>query len=279
MRAFAKWFSRKGGLHISHTARTGTSVLKAWSPIYFTHMSFWRHAASALAANSQDLFKFLWNCILSLIPMDKPDTSHLFDTKMELHPEEESFAQPTIILKNSKPSNRCNSVRIAGIILVVALIAAAFIGGYLVRRAVSKSSKCETNGDALRPTSSPRLSVRLQDILADMSAENIELNLRLVYSSLVFLVVLNRHLSVKKNHLVVNRLMQFVRSDWVVVSISLWCLIACLISCFVIYMQAIIMISWLRWGRFSLIFLQHFNTENRLAIFYHPTDIGKWAIA
>ena len=211
--------------------------------------------------------------------MDKPDTSHLFDTKMELHPEEESFAQPTIILKNSKPSNRCNSVRIAGIILVVALIAAAFIGGYLVRRAVSKSSKCETNGDALRPTSSPHLSVRLQDILADMSAENIELNLRLVYSSLVFLVVLNSHLSVKKNHLVVNRLMQFVRSDWVVVSISLWCLIACLISCFVIYMQAIIMISWLRWGRFSLIFLQHFNTENRLAIFYHPTDIGKWAIA
>ena len=83
----------------------------------------------------------------------------------------------------------------------------------------------------------------------------------------------------KKNHLVVNRLMQFVRSDWVVVSISLWFLIACLISCFVIYMQAIIMIAWLRWGRFSLIFLQHFNTENRLAIFYHPTDIGKWAIA
>lgn len=27
------------------------------------------------------------------------------------------------------------------------------------------------------------------------------------------------------------------------------------------------------------LFLQHFNTENRLAIFYHPTDIGKWAIA
>ena len=152
--------------------------------------------------------------------MDKPDTSHLFDTKMELHPEEESFAQPTIILKNSKPSNRCNSVRIAGIILVVALIAAAFIGGYLVRRAVSKSSKCETNGDASRPTSSPRHSVRLQDILADMSTENIELNLRLVYSSLLFLALLNRHLAVK-SHFVDNRLMQFVRSVLVVVSISL----------------------------------------------------------
>lgn len=144
--------------------------------------------------------------------MDKPDTSHLFDTKMELHPEEESFAQPTIILKNSKPSSRRNSVRIAGIILVVALIAAAFIGGYLVRRAVSKSSKCETNGDASQPTSSPRQRVRLQDILADMSAENIELNLRLVYGSLLFLAFMNRRLAVK-NHLAVNRLMQFVRSD------------------------------------------------------------------
>lgn len=144
--------------------------------------------------------------------MDKPDTSHLFDTKMELHPEEESFAQPTIILKNSKPSSRRNSVRIAGIILVVALIAAAFIGGYLVRRAVSKSSKCETNGDTSQPTSSPRQRVRLQDILADMSAENIELNLRLVYGSLLFLAFMNRRLAVK-NHLAVNRLMQFVRSD------------------------------------------------------------------
>ena len=31
--------------------------------------------------------------------------------------------------------------------------------------------------------------------------------------------------------------MQFVRSDWVVVSISLWFLIACLISCFVMYID------------------------------------------
>lgn len=264
-------FKKRGITYLSHREN--------WDICFegvVTHFSshIRRHAASAVAANSQDLFKFLWNCILSLIPMDKPDTSHLFDTKMELHPEEESFAQPTIILKNSKPSNRCNSVRIAGIILVVALIAAAFIGGYLVRRAVSKSSKCETNGDASRPTSSPHLSVRLQDILADMSAENIELNLRLVYSSLIFLVVLNRHLSVKKkNHLVVNRLMQFVRSDWVVVPISLWFLIACLISCFVIYIDRLASLGGVSvYFLFFYFFFQHFHTENWLAIFYHPTD-------
>ena len=215
--------------------------------------------------------------------MDKPDTSHLFDTKMELHPEEESFAQPTIILKNSKPSNRCNSVRIAGIILVVALIAAAFIGGYLVRRAVSKSSKCETNGDGSRPTSSPHLSVRLQDILADMSAENIELNLRLVYSSLVFLVVLNRHLSAKKKItlLLIVWCSSSGQIEWLFLFLCdflslAWSAVSC------------ILIAWLRLGAFLFFlfyyyffFLQHFHTENRLAIFYHPTDIGnlKWAIA
>ena len=110
--------------------------------------------------------------------MDKPDTSHLFDAKMDLQPEEESFAQPTIILKNNK-ANRCNSVRIAGIVIVVALIVGAFIGGYMTRRAVSKLSKCEKNGSSLRPTSSPN-SIQLQDILAEMSAENIERNLRFV---------------------------------------------------------------------------------------------------
>lgn len=108
--------------------------------------------------------------------MDKPDTSHLFDAKMELHPEEESFAQPTIILK-SKTSNRCNGFLIAGIVVVVALIAGAFVGGYMVRRAVSKLSKCGTNGE-VSPTSSPQ--IRLQDILAEMSSENIERNLRFV---------------------------------------------------------------------------------------------------
>lgn len=108
--------------------------------------------------------------------MDKPDTSYLFDAKMELHPEEESFAQPTIVL-NGKTSNRCNVVRVAGIVVVVALIAGAFVAGYMVRRAVSKSSKCEKNGE-VSPTSSPQ--IQLRDILAEMSAENIERNLRFV---------------------------------------------------------------------------------------------------
>lgn len=108
--------------------------------------------------------------------MDKPDTSYLFDAKMELHPEEESFAQPTIILKN-KSSSRCNVVRVAGIVVVVGLIVAAFIAGYMVRRTVSK---CKKNGD-VSPTSTPVPSqIRLQDVLAEMSAENIERNLRFV---------------------------------------------------------------------------------------------------
>lgn len=108
--------------------------------------------------------------------MDKPDTSYLFDAKMELHPEEESFAQPTIILKN-KTGSRCSVVRVAGIVLVVGLIIAAFIAGYMVRRTVTK---CKKNGD-LPPTTTPAPSqIRLQDVLAEMSAENIERNLRLV---------------------------------------------------------------------------------------------------
>lgn len=115
--------------------------------------------------------------------MDKPDTSHLFDAKMELHPEEESFAQPTILL-NSKSSNRCNGTRIAGIVVVVGIIAGAFVGGYMVRRAVSKLSKCEKNGE-VSPTPSPQ--IHLQDILSEMSAENIERNLRLVRATVVIL--------------------------------------------------------------------------------------------
>lgn len=108
--------------------------------------------------------------------MDKPDTSYLFDAKMELHPEEESFAQPTIILKD-KAGTRCSSVRIAGIVVVVGLIAAAFIGGYLVRRTVHK---CRNNQD-ISPSSSPvPVKVQLQDVLAEMSADDIERNLRFV---------------------------------------------------------------------------------------------------
>ena len=109
--------------------------------------------------------------------MDKADTSYLLDAKMELHPEEESFtAQPTIILR-SESSNRCNGVLIGGIVVVVGLIAGAFVAGYMIRSAVTKvSTHCKTN-DAVSPTSLPQ--IRLQDILALMSTKSIEHNLRL----------------------------------------------------------------------------------------------------
>ena len=108
--------------------------------------------------------------------MDKPDTSYLFDAKMELHPEEESFAQPTIILKN-KTGSRCSVVRVAGIVVVIGLIVAAFVAGYMVRRTVSK---CKKNGDISPTSTSAPSQIRLQDLLAEMSAENIERNLRFV---------------------------------------------------------------------------------------------------
>lgn len=108
--------------------------------------------------------------------MDKPDTSYLFDAKMELHPEEESFAQPTIILKN-KGENRCNVVRVTAVVVIIGVVAAAFIGGYMVRRTVSKCKK-EGSGDV--PSSPAPSQVRLQEILEEMSAEQIEGNLRFV---------------------------------------------------------------------------------------------------
>lgn len=80
--------------------------------------------------------------------MDKPDTSYLFDAKMELHPEEESFAQPTIILKN-KTGSRCSVVRVAGIVVVVGLIVAACISSDIW---YEELSKCHKNG-AISPTS------------------------------------------------------------------------------------------------------------------------------
>lgn len=104
--------------------------------------------------------------------MEKPDTSYLVDGKMDLHPEEESFAQPTIILKNKTPS-RCNVVRVGAIVIAVGLVIAAFVAGYMVRRTVFR---CDKNGD-VSPTSAPS-RIRIQDVLAEMSAENIERNLR-----------------------------------------------------------------------------------------------------
>ena len=106
--------------------------------------------------------------------MDKPDTSYLFFAEMDSQPEEESFA---LILKN-KSASRCSVARVAGIMVVVVLISTAFIAGYLVRIAVTKSQK---NGD-FSPTTTPAPSqIRLQDLLAGMSAVNIERNLRFVY--------------------------------------------------------------------------------------------------
>ena len=109
--------------------------------------------------------------------MDKPDTSYLFDAKMELHSEEESYTQPIIISK-SKTSNRGNGVLVCGIVVVVALIAGAFVAGYMIRSAVTKVFKCETSG-AVSPSLLPH--IRLREILAEMSAENIEHNLRYVH--------------------------------------------------------------------------------------------------
>lgn len=106
--------------------------------------------------------------------MEKPDTSYLVDGKMDLHPEEESFAQPTIILKNKTPS-RCNVVRVGATVIAVGLVIAAFIAGYMVRRTVFR---CDKNGD-VSPTSAPS-RIQIQDVLAEMSAENIERNLRFV---------------------------------------------------------------------------------------------------
>lgn len=111
--------------------------------------------------------------------MDKTDTLYLFDAKMELHPEEESFsAQPTILLR-SNSSNRCNGVLIGGIVVVVVgLIAGAFVAGYMIRSAVTKvSTDCKTD-DKVSPTSLPP-QIGLQDILALMSTKSIEHNLRL----------------------------------------------------------------------------------------------------
>ena len=124
--------------------------------------------------------------------MDKTDTLYLFDAKMELHPEEESFsAQPTILLR-SNSWNRCNGVLIGGIVVVVVgLIAGAFVAGYMIRSAVTKvSTDCKTD-DKVSPTSLPP-QIRLQDILALMSTKSIEHNLRLArqttYVNLFFLV-------------------------------------------------------------------------------------------
>lgn len=106
--------------------------------------------------------------------IDKPDTLYLLDAKMELHSEEESFAaQPTILVR-SNSSNRCTGVLIGGIVVVVGLIAGAFVAGYMIRSAVTRvSTDCKTNDKVSLS------QIRLQDILALVSTKSIDHNLRL----------------------------------------------------------------------------------------------------
>lgn len=131
--------------------------------------------------------------------MDKLDTSNLIDAKMELHPEEESLAQPMIILKN-KGENRCNVIRITAVVVIIGVVAAAFIGGYMVRKTVFKCKK-EGSGDV--PSSPAPSQVRLQDILAEMSADQIEGNLR-------NLTLHPHHASSKRN----TELAEWIKERW-----------------------------------------------------------------
>lgn len=104
------------------------------------------------------------------------NSSYLYDSKMELHPDEGSFASPTISIVNSdKP--KCSLGKAAKVILVIVLIAGAFVGGYLIRRAV-ENDKC-SNGK--QSTSDNHGDLRfLKKILDEMSPENIERTLRFV---------------------------------------------------------------------------------------------------
>ena len=106
--------------------------------------------------------------------MIKQDRSMLFDSKMELHPEEESFADPTITTTEKRaPKFRWDVLLKVGVAVVLVIV--AFIGGYLVRRAVFKS-KCSGSGDSgARQRQDDSI---LDKILADMSSDNIEQNLR-----------------------------------------------------------------------------------------------------
>lgn len=109
--------------------------------------------------------------------MSKQDRSILFDAKMELHPEEESFAEPTISAnQDRKRQLRWDILLKVG--LVVLLVIAAFIGGYLVRRAVHKSKCKDDNTGSNRPMNDDNKV--LQDMLATMSPSSLENMLRFV---------------------------------------------------------------------------------------------------
>lgn len=122
------------------------------------------------------------------------DRSVLFDAKMELQ-SDDSFADPTFSqnTQTSKPStsmlSRCSIQLAIKIILVVLLIIAAFVGGYLVRRAVHDTAnagkQCHVKVQ-YRPRKPPSLNETvLDEMLADVSAQNIENNLRYVFALVI----------------------------------------------------------------------------------------------
>ena len=110
--------------------------------------------------------------------MDKQDKSLLFNPKMDLYSEGESLAEPAIVRQSNDDTARCRwrIRRVALVAFVVVLILAAFIGGYLVRRAVHKPKTCKVDVPSSQLDSSD--SVKLQEILAEMSPESIESTLR-----------------------------------------------------------------------------------------------------
>lgn len=79
---------------------------------------------------------------------------------------------------NSKPTRcfRCSVQLGLKILLIVLLIIIPFIGGYLVRRAVDNATLSQGESRSNRPLALDETA--LEDMLADMSAENIENTLR-----------------------------------------------------------------------------------------------------
>ena len=106
----------------------------------------------------------------------RQESSYLYDSKMELHPDEGTFASPTISIVSRK--TECTFGRVAKIVLVIFLIVGAFVGGYLVRRAIHKD-KCTSNKSS--PSNKEGELTFLKEILDEMSPVNIENTLRFVY--------------------------------------------------------------------------------------------------
>lgn len=112
------------------------------------------------------------------------DRSVLFDAKMELQ-SDDSFDEPSFpkSSQKAKPNAsifRCSTQLAIKVILVVLVIVGAFIAGYLIRRAVHGSANAKQPcHEEERPRKQHTLDETvLDEMLADMSAENIEKTLR-----------------------------------------------------------------------------------------------------